>query len=69
MNWKKVGISEIEAMKIVERGISNMVNSDDRAAEGFTPCGKCYLDTLMLHKGKWYIWYNNREGSSAMMEC
>lgn len=69
MNWKEVGISELEAMKIVERGINNLVDSDDQAAQGYTPCGKCYLDTLMLHKGEWFIWYNNRENSSGIMRC
>lgn len=69
MNWKKTGITEAEAMKIVERGINNLVDSDPLAAEGFTPCGKSYLDTLMFNNGAWFIWYNDRENSSGIMRC
>ena len=69
MIWKRTGITENQAMEKVIRGIENMVENDKNAAEGFTPVGKSFLDSLMLIRGKWYIWYNTAEGSTGAVRC
>jgi hypothetical protein len=69
MNWKKMNITELEAMEILERIIDNMVETLPNAADGCHPIGKCYLDSLMYskEKGKWYIWYNDLNESSGIV--
>lgn len=67
MKWKNTGISEMQAMAIVERCIDRMVETLPNAADGIVPIGECFLDSLMLNtkNQKWFIWYNDSNGSTG----
>lgn len=69
MKWRRTGICESVAMQMVARCIDSMVELLPNAADGITPVGECYLDSLMYDekKEKWYIWYNDKNGSTGVI--